>query len=758
MFYREKRKGATLAYVIVVLAIIAVIGTAIVSLSLTNYKAMIVHGKKTQNLYMSESGLDKVQKALDILTAKAITYGNDAVAKEDASLSAEEDLKLGGNKTEDGYKKISSEKEESQNKIFKKAYKEYIIKQLNPNSEVSKNEKVFLLQHNKVKFNNNLIKMAEEDKNKEKNEEGNYDITLIDINNKKVSNGSILSGILNFKTISDNDKKEEISLRLDSKFNVKESDGDKNYKDVSLTFNIEVPDYNGAYKIEEFPLYNVCSNGLVVGENLNVGTGSTLNVDGGIFVSANVVKEKKFTIGSMVNKKEGDGVVINGGTLSVNNGSLVSKNDIRLGGEGSNLKVGCETEENKDNKSNLNLNDESKKAHSNLNNNLGVYTGNLGINGNKIGFDKEVSNGNIISNYPVYAMNDLILNGEKSSINLNCGFYGINSNRSQDELTGKINNSSAIIVNTDDIGSGSSINIGQEAIIMGTAYINTTPEAYQTGESVSVKGNYIAYTVDNGNVEFKYYNPLQLAKLDSVDEKAKYFKDNIKNAKGNIHLDGISLPDNTTSIGATISNNEVKLNNKNATLDNITDISINQVEKYEKAINYIGSLINTKNNENSEIEFPDQEVRKIVDIKESDGKLTKAIIYIDSKNDKGGTLTIKDGKSTEVRDNEINLGNGIGAGIIVTKKNIILDSKDKNLKLKFNGTIITAGNLDVKESNKIDLVYDDNIIKKIISQNYDYFKNLFRGQVCNNFITIKSQTNMSDNTLNLVKTSNWEVN
>ncbi|MGV1041992.1 hypothetical protein [Clostridium perfringens] len=754
MFYREKRKGATLAYVIVVLAIIAVIGTAIVSLSLTNYKAMIVHGKKTQNLYMSESGLDKVQKALDILTAKAITYGNDAVAKEDALLSSEEDLKSGGNKTEDGYKKISSEKEESQNKIFKKAYKEYIIKQLNPNSEVSKNEKVFLLQHNKVKFNNNLIKMAEEDKNKEKNEEGNYDITLIDINNKKVSNGSSLSGILNFKTISDNDKKEEISLRLDSKFNVKESDGDKNYKDVSLTFNIEVPDYNGAYKIEEFPLYNVCSNGLVVGENLNVGTGSTLNVDGGIFVSANVVKEKKFTIGSMVNKKEGDGVVINGGTLSVNNGSLVSKNDIRLGGEGSNLKVGCETEENKDNKSNLNLNDESKNSHSNLNNNLGVYTGNLGINGNKIGFDKDVSKGNIISNYPVYAMNDLILNGEKSSINLNGGFYGINSNRSQDELTGKINNSSAIIVNTDDIGSGSSINIGQEAIIMGTAYINTTPEAYQTGESVSVKGNYIAYTVDNGNVEFKYYNPLQLAKLDSVDEKAKYFKDNIKNAKGNIHLDGISLPDNTTSIGATISNNEVKLNNKNATLDNITDISINQVEKYEKAINYIGSLINTKNNDNSEIEFPDQEVRKIVDIKESDGKLTKAIIYIDSKNDKSGTLTIKDGKSTEVRDNEINLGNGIGAGIIVTKKNVILDSKN----LKFNGTIITADNLDVKGSNKIDLVYDDNIIKKIISQNYDSFKNLFRGQVCNNFITIKSQTNMSDNTLNLVKTSNWEVN
>ncbi len=137
-----------------------------------------------------------------------------------------------------------------------------------------------------------------------------------------------------------------------------------------------------------------------------------------------LLKRKNLQLEVWLIKKEGDGVVINGGTLSVNNGSLVSKNDIRLGGEGSNLKVGCETEENKNNKSNLNLNDESKKSHSNLNNNLGVYTGNLGINGNKIGFDKDVSKGNIISNYPVYAMNDLILNGEKSSINLNGGFMG----------------------------------------------------------------------------------------------------------------------------------------------------------------------------------------------------------------------------------------------------------------------------------------------------------------------------------------------
>ena len=54
---------------------------------------------------------------------------------------------------------------------------------------------------------------------------------------------------------------------------------------------------------------------------------------------------------------------------------------------------------------------------------------------------------------------------------------------------------------------------------MGVAYLNATDESgnkYQTGESVAVKGNYLAYTdvddVLNGatNVTLKYYSPLQL--------------------------------------------------------------------------------------------------------------------------------------------------------------------------------------------------------------------------------------------------------
>lgn len=66
---------------------------------------------------------------------------------------------------------------------------------------------------------------------------------------------------------------------------------------------------------------------------------------------------------------------------------------------------------------------------------------------------------------------------------------------------------------------------------MGSAYINTLGESYQTGESLAVKGNYIAYTyaVKDKNVEFKYYNPLQLVESingdSSLDAKARYFKE-----------------------------------------------------------------------------------------------------------------------------------------------------------------------------------------------------------------------------------------
>ncbi|NGT25660.1 type II secretion system protein, partial [Clostridium perfringens] len=259
MLYMKKKKGASLAYVIVVLAIIATIGTAIVSLSLANYKAIIVDSKKTQNLYMSESGLDEAKVKINNLTSKAVEAGNDAVTKSSIENLTSENI------------------ESTQNEIFKKEYKKYIHNNL---------KSLFKIKEGHVLFNTKGFKYEKED--------NYYDIELVFINNNKLDldNGiNQLSDLdKNFIFVLPKNKKSDkeiLSLRLNSKFNVKDGNEIKNYKDVSLTFEIEVPDYNGAYYTEKIPVYNIWQQGLVVGENLNINQNSNLNINGSVYVSAN---------------------------------------------------------------------------------------------------------------------------------------------------------------------------------------------------------------------------------------------------------------------------------------------------------------------------------------------------------------------------------------------------------------------------------------------------------------------------------------
>ncbi|WP_415348030.1 type II secretion system protein, partial [Clostridium perfringens] len=551
MLYMKKKKGASLAYVIVVLAIIATIGTAIVSLSLANYKAIIVDSKKTQNLYMSESGLDEAKVKINNLTSKAVEAGNNAVTKSSIENLTSENI------------------ESNQNEIFKKEYKKYIHNNL---------KSLFKIKEGHVLFNTKGFKYEKED--------NYYDIELVFINNNKLDldNGiNQLSDLdKNFIFVLPKNKKSDkeiLSLRLNSKFNVKDGNEIKNYKDVSLTFEIEVPDYNGAYYTEKIPVYNIWQQGLVVGENLNINQNSNLNINGSVYVSANYNFEDNKSYKNESQNKNASGIVISGGDLSIDNGTLVSKQDIILNGENGELKVLSSVGES----------------------NNGVYTHNLGIysfedlNSNKVfGNSKNLKGNKIETKVPVYTMNDLIMNGLNSTIKLQDGFYGINSNSGDKTLTGEKQNSSAIIINSKDLGNGSSLDIKNKAVIMGSAYINTLGESYQTGESLAVKGNYIAYTyaVKGKNVEFKYYNPLQLVENingdSSLDAKAKYFKEASKSF--NIKSSGIKLPnaDDVKSVGVTVDgNNDIKGNNLG--LDDIKKIREEYVDNYFRKVKSINT-------------------------------------------------------------------------------------------------------------------------------------------------------------------------
>lgn len=692
MFYKKKKKGATLAYVIVVLAIVAVIGTAIVSLSLSNYKAIIVDSKKTENLYMSESGLNEVQALLESISVEAVKAGNEKVAKEMAN----------GNTA-------VSDVEKKQNEIFKSAYKEYIKNNVSD---------LFKYENDGVFLDNSKITDYKD---------GSYKIKLLEINNSKLDkenlNKSNLKQAFDFKNI---DNKESISLRMNSKFNVKKGDETLNYKDVSLTFTIDVPDYNGAYYVETIPMYNTWSQGIVVGKNLNVQTSSNLKVNGGLIAAANLSGDDI----NNPNKSDKDieGILLSGGSIYLTNGNLISKENIILDTNNSSLDVG-----------------------ENISEYYGVYTGNLGIYSSYTGdkgyvfANKEITNDNIKSNYPVYTMNDLILNGVSSNITLNSGFYGINSNTIENQFTNQKENSSAIIVNSKDIGEGSSIKIKDEALIMGSAYINTKGQAYQTGESVAIKGNYRAYTYDDGSgVTFKYYDPLQLAdeingKKLSVEDKAKYFEKVYKNIEG-IKKEGISLPDNTTSIGVVINDGKVEVNN-------IYDLSkqnkvTDRVEKFDNAINMVGPLESSINIKNNISKFEED----------------KDLIYLNNEkgnSDSRNTLHITKGSNNYISpdNSQITLKKGEGNGIIITDRDVVIDSD-----IKFTGTIITTGNLSLKDGKTLDVTYDEEYLKNLIGNNYKDFKDVFIGNPDSNYEIVKSDNSLDSYMDSLVKRNNWEVN
>ena len=138
-------------------------------------------------------------------------------------------------------------------------------------------------------------------------------------------------------------------------------------------------------------------------------------------------------------------------------------------------------------------------------------SGNLTVNNGLV-----YANSVVVQNYAsgdmnisgnVYTSDDLELNGTgTSSIIINGSYYGYTDGSSTDASTTH-DKSSAIVINADMTQATLSVNGVQPAgvdinrlestpgvLIGGTAYVNSQPTRYQTAESVSIKGNYVAYT------------------------------------------------------------------------------------------------------------------------------------------------------------------------------------------------------------------------------------------------------------------------
>ncbi|MBU3193037.1 hypothetical protein [Clostridium algidicarnis] len=692
----NKKQGSALLSVIMVFAILFTIGGAVMSLALSDFKLRINESKRVQNLYNSDSGLDEAYGIIETIVEDGITKGNSEVK---IYLDT-----LNGSKVRKGLLDIERDKFNN-----KEDYdKSYI------NADGSINQKYI------------VEKQGETFKNNYKQYVGNKLVSYLDTEEGYILNKDKTSpkvkiitprGEINFKT----DKtlnKESLDLNLQSSFStlIKEENetNESNVRKVAAKFKLWVPDYNNPYSVETTMVTvqknNILEKAMVADKDIiNAGK---LDVEGSIY--------------ALANSDKGKGIELNGAGSSINilKGNLLSLGDIRIKAPSSSISAGEDSN---------------------------IYTGSLAI-------DSDGNGSTIGAKGRVYANNDLSLGGTKSKINIEKGFYGVNDiTKTTEDIKNQAKaekNSSSILVNASDIGNGSEITIKNEAILMGTAYLKTNPY-YQTGESVGIKGNYRAYasplekngSLKKDNIVFEYQSPLQLAttfKNNSelnFNDKNNYFMAYIDEYKGkNMILNGISLPENTISVGAKISNGEAKKGNY--TVDNNTRIS--EVKKeYESIAKEI-----TKVSDYIDFSKVGEGKKNIIDANSG-----TEVFYVSSS---VGPITIS---SSNIGANNIRLKDGKGRGIIIAKGDIELKGD-----INFQGLIITDGNITIKDSGNKHIVYDSKDVKYNVAKNYNYLKGILKNNDNNYTEKIEVDAsyvideNIKNNTRDsLITTSNWKI-
>lgn len=460
---------------------------------------------------------------------------------------------------------------------------------------------------------------------------------------------------------------------------------------IASRFIIDSPEYNNPFSVEtvkvNLPIRNIWSKALYADKNLKV-LGEA-NIHGDIYARGDDAGDSEYK-----------GIIIDGTSSKLQlSGEAITAQDTILKGNNSSLII--------------------YSTDPSLFPNL--YTGSLSI-------EPMVQGGIIDINGSVFAKNDLVLNGTKSKITVRKGYYGFNDVKELKDDDDEAKNSSAIIINSSDIGQGSFITIVEEAMLMGTAYIRTE-EIYQTGESVAVKGNYRAYTrtfspeetgeddfmYSEHNVQLEYIKPLQLVtKFRNgsalvVDDKSRYFMlySQITGNEGNMKLKGITLPENTISAGSIISNDRVKVGNYIPSED--AKIKKDKYKAKVDSIEVFSKEINPSVSSSLKIE-------KVFDN-------YKEVIYADHQ---GKDLVLTNDYSSHIPGEKIiiqnNNGQGIGKGIIITSGSVTIEEN-----VDFTGTIIAGGNIIISGKN-VKLSYDSNYIKVKIAENMTYFKNLFTGK------------------------------
>ncbi|WP_313163742.1 hypothetical protein [Sedimentibacter sp.] len=468
-------------------------------------------------------------------------------------------------------------------------------------------------------------------------------------------------------------------------------------KRVSASLIIGIPDYEEPFTVEtkivpvhKLWTYGIAADNIIIGNNSY--NGDKVTVSGDVYAGVNLEINGRNTEAYF------DKTLIAAGSTIDNYGIL-------LKGAGSSLRV-------KD-----------------------VFAKNIIMSGTGASF----------TTYPnsrIYVKDDLEMNNTAQTTDIDGSYYGFSPGGEQHEVN-TLN--SALIINSPDIASGGSrFNISGDLVLYGTSYIKGTP--YATGESVSIPGNYIAYTrpLSGGSSEGKsltwdniitqYYDPLPPLAYSFrsggdmwVWNKADYFIQYSREHGTGLNLGGgnITVGGNIETLGTGLNGTEIKTSSFNLEfLEKINNKNTYRTIYEERAKNYYDADFKAKVSSNH--------------MKQRQGS---ELIYIDDDD-----VVIDDG---------IYDGHFTDRGIIVTNGDIVI-----NGEFNFKGSIIAGGDIIIssERGKAVNIIHDGNYAAKLIAENNLYNTLFSEGDAGSFAITVyKNSSSAKIDFKNYIDFRDWKI-
>ncbi|OPJ60068.1 hypothetical protein [Clostridium chromiireducens] len=745
----RKKRGSSLIMVVIISGILITVGTAMLSMSVGDYKRRVVESTRIKNLYSSESGLDAAYNILVKTFDAAAIYGvneierykeTEAIINIDTEIQEIKDSTTITNKDEQ-IKEQEAEKDRRINEHFKEVFSTFIYKENaveSVNSDIPTNEDELRKSINGKKyvaFNEDGTEAYRHvTLNVDDGEDDEADLSVAIEGNYKITITS------NYRTIDTN-------VKATTK------------RTLQSTYNMTVPNYKDIVFSErkvELPKYTFLNDkAIIVGGNMNV-IDSPLSVTGNIFIQGNGYNDIDVDgIDRAYNKYNG-GIVLD---ASTNKKKVIFNGDV-VTGKTFNIR---------------------NYVESTINGNLyamNVYAGNENAADDSARYStlyvSKTSPDKIQDvEREVVVDNDITLKADNTNIIID-KFFGINDKNLKYSYETRSNGrnesdrplgrtSSSIIVNAHQ---NSGVKIITEAYIMGVAHINTdktvTTNGYTTGESTGVKGNYIAYALpdvdQDGNIEsVDNYGQLQLLKEDNVIIKSEYFK---KYWEGKLPVEntgGIELPETTRdhperktwSLGARVykdSNNVVKVEDSSYRLNGIPSVIGEKQKIFASKVYHIDGETLTDTDLQALYDALGHEKDEVSDLMSIENALQSykdenPIFFKNSADtsdksnqrnnnekaiftDKDIIITASDTEDIESDANSItikvhNSTNTLNA-FVATSGKVTIDGN-----VNFKGNIIAECDLDITGSDQTTIEYNKELSDRIQASNVDLFSSVF---------------------------------